>query len=93
MLRSLAVVSLSTAAVSAVWWISPSFPGAKIEMARVDLKIVDTAALGSTVSSKGLTPSFLRLQCGAPLVVSAFCARVVFGLASYPPPPPCHFVF
>lgn len=51
--------------------LSPSLPGAKIGMARVDLKIVDSAALGSTVSSDGLTPSFLRLQCGAPLMVSA----------------------
>lgn len=47
-------------------------PGAKIEIAHVDLKVVDIAALGSTVLSDGLTASCLRLKCGAPLVVSAF---------------------
>lgn len=57
----------------------PHLPGEKIEMAHVDLKIADTAALGSTaiVSSGGLTPNCLRLKCGAPLAVSTCCARVV----------------
>lgn len=64
-------IAVASTITAVWWWGSPFLPGAKIGMAHVDLEIVDVAALGSTVSSDGPTPSFLRLKCGAPLVVSA----------------------